>query len=300
MIERKFVSQNIKEFAIKEYIASQLNKVGLSDVKLQRTPLGEKIIVVASRPGLVVGRGGSNIQKITRALKEKFKLENPQLEIEEVTNTALDPMIIAEGIAGTLERFGTKRFKSAGHRALQQVMDAGAFGVEILISGKIPSQRARTWRFYEGYLKKCGDIAVSGVDVAYTTAHLKVGSVGIKVSIMPSTTVLPDNIIITEEPQRVVEEVTSEEEKDDEKSKKTGTKGKEKKSSKKTTKKSIKRTIKRLPKKSEEESEETPKEDVKEESEGETKKAEKAEPEAERSGESEEPKETKTEEKSDQ
>ena len=63
MIERKFVSQNIKEFEIKEYIRNNLSRVGLSDVKLQRTPLGEKIIISTSRPGLVVGRAGTNITK---------------------------------------------------------------------------------------------------------------------------------------------------------------------------------------------------------------------------------------------
>jgi small subunit ribosomal protein S3 len=207
MIERKFVSANIKEFQIKEFVGAQLSRVGLSDVKLQRTPLGEKIIVSASRPGLVVGRSGSNIQKLTKELKEKFNLENPQIEIEEIKQINLDPSIVAEGIASSLERFGTKQFKGAGHKAMTAVMEAGALGIEILISGKIPSQRARTWRFYEGYLKKCGDIALTGVHVAYKTAHLKTGVVGIKVSIMPGDTRLPDRIDLLTQPQTIVEEV---------------------------------------------------------------------------------------------
>ena len=210
MIERKFISQNIKEFQIKEFIANQLSRVGLSDVKLQRTPLGEKIVVSASRPGLVVGRAGSNIQRLTKELKEKFDLENPQIEIEEIKEINLDPAIVAETIASSLERFGTKQFKGSGYKALRGVMDAGALGVEILISGKIPSQRSKVWRFYEGYLKKCGDIAVTGVNVAYTTAHLKTGAVGIKVSIMPKETKLPDRIELISETQTVVEEVAEE------------------------------------------------------------------------------------------
>jgi small subunit ribosomal protein S3 len=239
MIERKFVAQNFKEFQIKEYVASQLSRVGLSDVKLQRTPLGEKIIVSANRPGLVVGRGGSNIQKLTKTLKENFKLENPQIEIEEITETGKDAAIVAEGIANTMERFGSNNFKSAGHKAMRRVMDDGALGVEILISGKIPSQRARTWRFYQGYLKKCGDIALTGVKTAYTTAHLKTGSVGIIVRIMPGDTELPDHIKLNSEIETVVEEVEEKveevkEEKKEEKTKKKSTK----KTAKKTTKKS--------------------------------------------------------------
>jgi len=206
MIERKFISENFKEFRIKEFVAQNLNRVGLSDVKLQRTPLGEKIVVSASRPGLVVGRGGSNIQKLTKDLKASFNLENPQIEIEEIKDINLDPAIVAESIASSMERFGARQFKGSGFRSLRNVMSAGALGVEILISGKVPSQRSKTWRFYEGYLKKCGDIATTGVKTAFTSALLKTGSVGIKVSIMPGDIKLPDRVELLEQPQQVVEE----------------------------------------------------------------------------------------------
>jgi small subunit ribosomal protein S3 len=196
LIERKFINQNIKEFEIKEYIRSHLSRVGLSDVKLQRTPLGEKIIISTSRPGLVVGRSGTNITKLTQELKQVFKLENPQIEIEEIIRIGLDPSIIAEMIANSLEKFGIARFKGIGHKAMADVMNAGALGVEILIGGKVPSTRAKTWRFYQGYLKKCGDIAVSQIKIAYASAQLKSGTLGIKVSIMTPDTVLPDRMHI--------------------------------------------------------------------------------------------------------
>jgi small subunit ribosomal protein S3 len=208
MIERKFINQHIKEFEIKEYIRSTLSRVGLSDVKLQRTPLGEKIIISTSRPGLVVGRAGSNISKLTKDLKEKFSLENPQIEIEEVASIGLDANIIGEMIVNSLEKFGLARFKGIGHKAMSDVMGAGALGVEILISGKIPSARAKTWRFYQGYLKKCGDIAVSQVRTAYAYANLKTGTVGVRVKIMTPDIKLPDAIkIIKKEIKSVVEEV---------------------------------------------------------------------------------------------
>lgn len=211
MIERKFVANNIKEFQIKEFVIANLGRVGLSSVKLQRTPLGEKIIIAASRPGLVVGRAGANIASMTKKLKKEFKLENPQIEIEEVKESGLDASIIAELIAGSLERFGSARFKGIGHKAMTNVLNAGGVGVEILISGKIPSSRAKTWRFYMGYLKKCGEISVSGVLKAYSIAKLKTGVVGIKVSIMPPDLVLPDKIQLTSELQELVEEVQPEE-----------------------------------------------------------------------------------------
>lgn len=195
MIERQFVNQNLKEFQIQEYISQTLGKVGHSHTKLQKTPLGEKIIVYASRPGLVVGRKGTNIKKLTTTLKKRFGLENPQIEINEVENINLDAQIIAERIVNSLEKFGTQRFKGVGHKSIQDVMNAGALGVEILISGKVPSSRAKTWRFYNGYLKKCGDVADSKVKIAESQALLKTGVVGIKVKIMLPETQLPDKII---------------------------------------------------------------------------------------------------------
>ena len=207
MIERKFVSQRIKEFQIQEYIGDNLRKVGHSFTTTQRTPLGEKIVVHASRPGLVVGRKGQNIKKLTRALKIKFGLENPQVEIEEVTNTFLDAQIMAERIANSMERYGIQRFKGIGHKVMADVMQAGAIGIEIIISGKVPSSRAKRWRFYQGYLKKCGEIAISGVRKAYSRALLKTGIVGVKVSIMPPDLILPDNITLTKNLITEIEEI---------------------------------------------------------------------------------------------
>ncbi|MCF7798725.1 30S ribosomal protein S3 [Candidatus Woesearchaeota archaeon] len=254
MIERKFIAQNFKEFQIKEYVKKELSRVGLSNVKLQRTSLGEKIIISASRPGLVVGRGGATIQRLTRELREQFQLENPQIEIEEITDFSLDAGVIAEMIVNQLERFGTQRFKGIGHKTLESVMRAGALGVEILISGKIPSSRAKTWRFVDGYMKKCGDLAITGVDTAKEFAKLKTGIVGVQVRIMPGTTKLPDQITFNDEDALagpIVEEVETkilpdEESVDDVKNKSVEKpKATTKKSTKKTTKKSSKKVTKK-------------------------------------------------------
>jgi len=211
MIERDFVKQKKKEFQIQEFVINNLNNVGHSKTRMQRTPLGEKIVVYASRPGLVVGREGQNIKKLTLALKKKFDLENPQIEISEVENINLDANIVAERIASSLERFGINKFKGVGHKVMTDVMNAGAMGVEITISGKVPSARAKRWRFYSGYLKKCGHVAQVGVDTAYAAAKLKSGIVGIQVRIMPPGTKLPDDIGLIEEKKEVVEEVKKEE-----------------------------------------------------------------------------------------
>lgn len=254
MIERRFVSDKLKEFQVQEYIASTLEKAGHNRIEIKRTPLGEKIIVYTTRPGLIVGRKGENIKRLTVVLKKKFKMENPQIEIGEVEEPLLDVWAVADRIVYTFERFGTKRFKFVGYDTLSKVLEAGAIGAEIVISGKVPSTRARRWRFSAGYLKKSGDIAENYISTAKVVAHLKIGSIGVKVTIIPPTVVMPDSITIKEEekPEIKVEELkeTPEELKEVEekapKEKKEVEKKEEKKPAKKTTgKKAIKKKSKK-------------------------------------------------------
>ncbi len=197
MIERKFVAQKIKEFQVEEYIRQSLENVGHSHTKMVKTPLGEKIIISASRPGLIVGRKGQNIKQLTKNLKKRFDLENPQVEISEVENPSLDAHIVAEKIVDALEKFGSGKFKAIGHKIMAEVMKAGALGIEIVVSGKVPSARAKSWRFYSGYLKKCGDI-VGSIRKVNAQAKLKTGIIGVKVSIMPPDIKLPDDVKLVE------------------------------------------------------------------------------------------------------
>ena len=197
-------------------------------------------------------------------MKRDFKLENPQIEIIEVKKIFLDANIVAERIAGSLERFGSQRFKGVGHKIMENVMNSGALGVEIIISGKIPSARARNWRFYQGYLKKCGDVAIHGVKSAKTSALLKSGIVGIKVSIMPPDVILPDHIDILSEPIQIVEEI-KDEKKIVKPAKKKSTKTN---AAKKPAKKAVKKTVNKeenvVKEVAVEIKTETPKEEVKE------------------------------------
>ena len=102
-------------------------------------------------------------------------MKNPQVEVQEVENPDLDAQIIAESIGSLLERMGVSRFKAIGHKHLARIMNAGATGAEILLSGKIPGKRARNWRFYAGYLPKCGAVSDTEVDEGYFSAKTKPG-----------------------------------------------------------------------------------------------------------------------------
>ncbi len=210
MIERQFVSQKLKEKQIQQYMAKTLSKAGYSHTEIKVTPLGEKVIIYTTRPGIVVGKKGENIKKLTAYLKSKFKMENPQIEVGEVQNPMLDGQYVADRIAYNLERFGAKRFKSIGYKVLQEVMSAGATGVELVISGKVPSSRAKSWRFSAGYLKKSGDIHYSKIKKVIVEANLKIGVIGIKLSIMTPDIELPDKMVIIDDKTVKLEEVKQE------------------------------------------------------------------------------------------
>lgn len=195
MIERQIVAEKSKEKAIQTFVFEYLGKLSCSMIKLQRTPLGEKISVYTSKPGLIVGRKGANIKQLTDILKNKFNMDNPQLEVVEIENPNLDAATVARNLISGLERFGTKRFKALAYKALDDVMRAGARGVEIVIGGRgVPGERAKSWRFTAGYLKKSGDISENYVDRCFEGCNLRSGTVGIKVSILHPDVMLPDEI----------------------------------------------------------------------------------------------------------
>jgi len=198
MEEKNVVKFKKEEFAVREYIKNSIGKGKVSKVRIEYTPVGEKIIISTSKPGLVIGRGGERIDELTTILKKKFKLENPHVEIDEIKQPEFDAQIVADDIALALENLGPIKFKVIAYKMLQKIMSAGALGVEIRLGGKLPSARAKQWRFSQGYLKKTGDSA-KVVDKAQATAQTRPGTVGVKVMILSPYAKLEDNIIIDEE-----------------------------------------------------------------------------------------------------
>lgn len=195
MEEKKFVGFKKEELKVKEYIKNELGKGRISAVSIEYTPVGEKIIVATSKPGLVIGRRGEKIDELTAYLKKNFKLDNPHIEIKEITDPNLDAQLVADEIALLMERQGSLKFKVIAYKMLDQIMKAGALGAEILMSGKLPSERARSWRFSQGYLKKTGDPA-KVVDCAQAQAKNIPGVSGIQVRILPPKAHIHDKIVV--------------------------------------------------------------------------------------------------------
>ena len=146
MEEKKFVALKKDEYGVKEFVKKELGKGKISGIKIEYTPIGEKIIIITNKPGFVVGRKGERIQELTEILKKRFHLENPHIEIMEIIKPEFDAQTVADEIALDLERFGSLRFKVIAYKMMEKINKAGALGVEIRLSGKLPSERAKIGR----------------------------------------------------------------------------------------------------------------------------------------------------------
>ena len=198
MEEKKFIGVRKEEYNIKQFVKRMFGKGKVSKVRIEYTPVGEKIVVSTHKPGWIIGRKGEKIAQLTETLKKRFKMENPHVDIEEILHPEFDAQLVADDIALTLERFGAMKYKASAYRALGRIKNGGALGAELRLSGKLPSDRARSWRFAFGYLKKTGD-AASVVDRAESVADTKQGIVGIKVAILAPGIKMCDQITIDED-----------------------------------------------------------------------------------------------------
>ncbi len=183
MIERKFVSEGVMNMKIEEYFNKELERADYSHCEIKRTPLATRVIIYAARPGIIIGRGGEAVARLQETLKEKFGLENPQIEVKTVDEPYLDARIVAKRIKFALER--GMNYRRVVNMFLSRIKEAGAVGAEIEISGKLSGERKRREKFMTGYIMKCGYPALEWVDEAKEQAVLKPGVIGIKVKLMP-------------------------------------------------------------------------------------------------------------------
>ena len=197
------IKERVRRAQVHDYVQKKTSRAGFGGLSIQRTPLGTHVRIAAERPGLVIGRKGSDIQRLTEELERKFGYENLQVEAGEVNNFALNPLIMAAKVANALERGWN--YRRAGNSMLQRIMDSGARGCQITIAGKLTGLRHRTEKFLSGHIKFCGETALELMDVGIAQAKLKPGTIGVKVAIMRPDAKLPDEIEVTQLPEPVVE-----------------------------------------------------------------------------------------------
>ena len=195
--EHQFIEDGLQRTQIDEFFADELGRAGYGGMEVAKTPMGTQIVLKAEKPGMVIGKGGKNIRKITTTLEQEFNLEDPQVDVQEVDEPDLNARIVADRLANALERGWY--FRKAGHTTIDRIMEAGALGAEIVLSGKVTGARSRVEKFNRGYIKHNGEPAESIVDEGQGVAVMKLGTIGVTVKIIPPGAELPDDFEIAED-----------------------------------------------------------------------------------------------------
>jgi len=193
-IVKRFITEAMKNVEIDEFLLRKLDRAGYGGVNLSKTPLGTHVVVYAMRPGLVIGRGGETIRELAATLEQKFGVVNPQISVSEIEVPELNAYVVASRITSALQK--GIHFRRAGFWAMNQVMEAGALGCEIVISGKLRTERARFEKFRAGYFPRCGEPALHYMRKTEAHVQLKPGMFGVQVKIMPPDAIFPDKVKI--------------------------------------------------------------------------------------------------------
>jgi small subunit ribosomal protein S3 len=195
--EHQFIEDGLRRSQINEFFADELGRAGYGGMDVAKTPMGTQIVLKAEKPGMVIGKGGKNIRKITTELEERFDMDDPQIDVQEVDEPDLNAQIVADRLANALERGWY--FRKAGHTTIDRIMDAGALGAEIVLSGKVTGARSRVEKFNRGYIKHNGEPAEEVVDHGKGVAVMKLGTIGVNVKIIPPGAELPDDFGVRED-----------------------------------------------------------------------------------------------------
>ena len=195
--EHQFIDNGLERTQIDEFFQDELSRAGYGGMDVAQTPMGTQIVLKAEKPGMVIGKGGKNIRKITSELESRFDMDDPQIDVQEVDEPDLNAQIVADRLGNALERGWY--FRKAGHTTIDRIMESGALGAEIILSGKVTGARSRVEKFNRGYIKHNGEPAETVVDEGQGVAVMKLGTIGVNVKIIPPNAELPDDFEVHED-----------------------------------------------------------------------------------------------------
>jgi len=205
--KRKFVNRGVFKAELNEFFTKELAEDGYSGVEVRVTPTRTEIIILATKTQQVLGEKGRRIRELTSVVQKRFDFDDDTVELyaEKVGTRGLCAVAQAESLKYKL--LGGLPVRRACYSVLRFVMESGAKGCEIVVSGKLRGQRAKAMKFVDGLMIHSGDPMNHYVQRAVKHVELRQGVLGIKVKIMLAWDAtgktgpkkpLPDHVIISE------------------------------------------------------------------------------------------------------
>jgi small subunit ribosomal protein S3e len=207
--KRKVVAEGLFYAELNEFLKRELAQDGYAGVEVRPTPKCTEIIIRATRVQEVLGDKGRRIRELTALVQKRFGFPDGAVELfaERVMNRGLSAITQAESVHHKLTADPPLPVRRACYAVLRAVMEAGAKGCEVVVSGKLRAQRAKAQKFRDGYMISSGQPSKYYVDTAVRHVMMKQGVLGIKVRIVlpwdpagrngPKNP-MPDHVRITE------------------------------------------------------------------------------------------------------
>ena len=201
---KNVIKDNYNMMLLNNYLRVKIKESGFSKVEVSKTPTGTRVVLYVTRPGIVIGRKGTGIRELTEKLENEFGLKNPQLSVEEIKKPELSPQVMCNRMASHLER-GTA-FRRATMWTMQQIMENGAMGTQITISGKLRGDRSAFEKHTAGILPRAGHHA--NVIVSEDIVHVEtpMGLIGIRIRIAHKEKLIPEFELKGKTPQQIEDE----------------------------------------------------------------------------------------------
>jgi small subunit ribosomal protein S3 len=187
---KNVIRDNYNMMLLKDYLRKAIKDAGFSHAEISKTPTGTRVALHVTRPGIVIGRKGSGIRDLTEKLETEFGLKNPQISVNEIEKPDLSPSVMCNRMASHLER-GTA-FRRATMWTMKQIMESGAMGVQITISGKLRGDRSAFEKHVAGILPRAGHHAEVIVDEDIAHVKTAMGLIGIRIRIAIKEKLIPE------------------------------------------------------------------------------------------------------------
>ncbi len=187
---KNVIKDNYNMMLLNDFLREKIKDAGFNGMEISKTPTGTKIVLHVTRPGIVIGRKGTGIKELTEKIQTDFGYKNPQISVEEVQKPELSPSVMCNRMASHIER-GTA-FRRATMWTMNQIMEAGAMGVQITISGKLRGDRSAFEKHTRGILPRAGNYAKNIVTEDIVHTETPMGLIGIKIRIAKKENIIQE------------------------------------------------------------------------------------------------------------